>query len=100
MKRGIECTCLLDCDAVRWASTTNVLSSCIAVASPRAVLTLQIMHYSPASHLSCDTASHRRRPVFRNTIVSALILQKGLRGPPRADVVTAYPCKGQYSPGG
>jgi hypothetical protein len=38
MKRGIECTSLLGCDAVRWASTTNVLSGCIAVASPRVVL--------------------------------------------------------------
>jgi len=38
MKRGIECTSLLGCDAVRWVSTTNVLNGCIAVASPRVVL--------------------------------------------------------------
>jgi hypothetical protein len=40
MKRGIECTSLLGCDAVRWATSTNVLSGCIAVASSRVVLRL------------------------------------------------------------
>jgi hypothetical protein len=54
----------------------------------------------PASHLPSDTPSHSRRWIFRSTIVSALILQNGLRGPPRADVVTAYPCKGLCTPGG
>jgi len=38
MKRGIECTSLQGFDAVRWASSTNVLKSCIAVATPRVVL--------------------------------------------------------------
>jgi len=38
MKRGLECTSLLGCDALRWASSTDVLNSCIAVASPRVVL--------------------------------------------------------------
>lgn len=40
MKRGFESTSLLGCDAVRWASTTSVLSDCIDVASPRAGLRL------------------------------------------------------------
>jgi hypothetical protein len=40
MKRGVECTSLLGCDAVSWASSCSVLKDCVAISGPRDCLGL------------------------------------------------------------
>jgi len=56
MKRGMECTSLLGFDAVRWASSTNILNSCIAVATRRVVLRLLVPEENALR--SCKSPAH------------------------------------------